>query len=62
VEEVERETERERERKGGKNWEEASFLAVYEPKFLLLQAIKSIPIYRSWKRVILSSLRKTFDP
>jgi hypothetical protein len=42
--------------------EEASFFAVYEPKFLLSQAIKSNSIYRSWKRVILSSLRKHFGP
>jgi len=39
-----------------RNWKKTSFLANFRPDFLLLQAMKSISIYRRWKRAILSTL------
>ena len=56
-------TGRERERKkttetGQKGW----FLADFGPDFLLPQAMKSTCIYRRWKRAILSSPGKNFQP
>jgi hypothetical protein len=37
-------------------------LAYFGPDFLLPQAMKSISIYRRWKRAILSTLEKHFSP
>jgi hypothetical protein len=45
-----------------RNWKKTSFLANFRPDFLLLQAMKSISIYRRWKRAILSTLGKNFSP
>jgi hypothetical protein len=45
-------------RKGGRSW----FLADFGPDFLHVWAMKSNPIYRGWKRVILSSLEKNYTP
>jgi hypothetical protein len=36
-------------------------LAYFGPDFLLPQAMKSISIYRRWKRAILSTLEKNFS-
>ena len=41
---------------------EGWFSANFELVFLLPQAMKCAPIYRKWKRVIFSSLGKTFQP
>jgi hypothetical protein len=56
------EREREREREGGRNWEEADFVAYFGPSFLLPQGLKSTSIYRRWKWAILSTLGKNFNP
>jgi len=45
-------------RKGGRSW----FLADFGPDFLHVWPMKSTPIYRGWKRVILSSLEKNYTP
>jgi hypothetical protein len=37
-------------------------LADFRPAFLLPQTMKSTFIYRRWKREILSTLGKTFNP
>jgi hypothetical protein len=51
--------QRERERRENVGWKknrgEADFLAYFGPDFLLPQAMKSIYIYRKWKRVIFSA-------
>ena len=52
----------EREREGGRNREEAGFLAYFGPDLLLPQTLKSTFIYRRWKRAILSTLGKNFSP
>jgi len=46
--------EREREIKTAKIGAEGLVLANFGPEFLLLQAMKCTPIYRRWKRDILS--------
>jgi len=57
------ERRREREIKNCKNGGQRGwFLADFEPNFLLPQAMKSTSIYRRWKRAILSSLEKNFQP
>ena len=43
---------------GGEGW----FFLIFEPDFLYVQAMKSTPIYRGWKMVILSSHEKNFQP
>jgi len=43
---------------GQRGW----FLADFRPAFLLPQTMKSTFIYRRWKREILSTLGKTFNP
>jgi hypothetical protein len=47
-----------RERKHGRKLTFGNF----GPDFLHAQVMKFTPIYRGWKRVILSSLEKTFGP
>jgi hypothetical protein len=41
--------------------EEADFWLTLHPNLLYVQTMKSIPIYRGWKRVIWFSLGKTFS-
>jgi hypothetical protein len=50
-----------REREGGRNWEEADFVAYFGPSFLLPQGLKSTSIYKRWKWAILSTLGKNFS-
>jgi hypothetical protein len=55
--------ERERERKNCRNGGQGGwFLADFELDFLLPRAMKSTSIYRWWKRAILSSPGKKFQP
>jgi len=42
--------------------EKAGFFLIFGPDFLHAQAMKSTPIYRGWKMVILSSHGKNFSP
>jgi hypothetical protein len=52
----------EREKKMCRNRKKAGFLAHFGPDFLLPPTIKSISIYRQWKRAILSIVEKNFNP
>jgi hypothetical protein len=54
----EREGEKKLQKRGAGGW----FLADFEPDFLLPRAMKSTSIYRRWKRAILSSPGKKFQP
>ena len=44
----------ERERKNAETWADGWFLADFGPDFLLPRAMKCSPIYRRWKRNMLS--------
>jgi hypothetical protein len=55
--------EREGEKMAGKKWGGGGwFFVIFRPYFLHAQAMKSTPIYKGWKRVILSTREKTFGP
>jgi hypothetical protein len=56
------ERKKEKQRESCRNREEADFLAYFGPDFLLSQAMKSTFIYRRWKRAIISTLEKNFNP
>jgi len=49
-------------KKRRKTREEGCFCSEFGLQFLHAQNMKSTPIYRGWKRVILSSLGKSFSP
>jgi hypothetical protein len=51
-----------RERTAVKTGEQAGFFWFLDPQFLLAPNMKSAPIYRRWKRAILSSRGKNFQP
>ena len=59
---VEGAAEKEKAEKDGNKGERLVFFVNFALNFLLPQAMKSTSIYRRWKRAILSSRGKTFQP